>query len=322
MAEHIPNMRQATGIPNGLDEHLYMDKWFVFRLPNSTSFLMVILPNVALSAPNRQLQQDYGNDSMQQTTVGSESDRSDAEKDETDRSVSGSASQTSDKKSSSSSETNETAGHKRQDSEPVSPPVFTPALKQSILGNQAPITEGASPTSINSYTLVMECSMDQSEMRRKVRSMDPLYQLAFKTKLNLRPLKIHTNNTKVLGDCFQGFVGQNDVPIPFTDYALEEIKSLERMYSEANLQTIYLALLLNRRVSELDLISCQQSTLWKKQSIDVDITAFLHSQDVARISRDIQWQAADQQSLQEKFMHLLCESFTPLPVDVDPSQGR
>ncbi|KAJ2508867.1 hypothetical protein GGI11_005985, partial [Coemansia sp. RSA 2049] len=71
MAEHIPNMRQATGIPNGLDEHLYMDKWFVFRLPNSTSFLMVILPNVALSAPNRQLQQDYGNDSMQQTTVGS-----------------------------------------------------------------------------------------------------------------------------------------------------------------------------------------------------------------------------------------------------------
>ncbi|KAJ2494642.1 hypothetical protein GGI11_008761, partial [Coemansia sp. RSA 2049] len=164
--------------------------------------------------------------------------------------------------------------------------------------------------------------MDQSEMRRKVRSMDPLYQLAFKTKLNLRPLKIHTNSTKVLGDCFQGFVGQNDVPIPFTDYALEEIKSLERMYSEANLQTIYLALLLNRRVSELDLISCQQSTLWKKQSIDVDITAFLHSQDVARISRDIQWQAADQQSLQEKFMHLLCESFTPLPVDVDPSQGR
>ncbi|KAJ2609463.1 hypothetical protein EV177_004450 [Coemansia sp. RSA 1804] len=322
MAEHIPNMRQATGIPNGLDEHLYMDKWFVFRLPNSTSFLMVILPNVALSAPNRQLQQDYGNDSMQQTTVGSESDRSDAEKDETDRSVSGSAFQTSDKKSSSSPKTNETAGHKRQDSEPVSPPVFTPALKQSILGNQAPITEGASSTSINSYTLVMECSMDQSEMRRKVRSMDPLYQLAFKTKLNLRPLKIHTNSTKVLGDCFQGFVGQNDVPIPFTDYALEEIKSLERMYSEANLQTIYLALLLKRRVSELDLISCQQSTLWKKQSIDVDITAFLHSQDVARISRDIQWQAADQQSLQEKFMHLLCESFTPLPVDVDPSQGR
>ncbi|KAJ2848507.1 hypothetical protein GGI22_005720, partial [Coemansia erecta] len=178
------------------------------------------------------------------------------------------------------------------------------------------------PTSINSYTLVMECSMDHTEMRRQVRSMDGRSQIAIKTKLNLRPLDVICDDTMVHGGCFQGFVGQKDIPIPFTDYALEEIKILERMYSEANLQTIYLALLLKREVSELDLISCQQSTLWKKQSIDVDITAFLHSQDVARISRDIQWQDEDRQSLQDTFMHLLCESFTPLPIDVDPSQGR
>ncbi|KAJ2315471.1 hypothetical protein IWW52_004038, partial [Coemansia sp. RSA 2704] len=100
------------------------------------------------------------------------------------------------------------------------------------------------------------------------------------------------------------------------------IKTLERMYSETFLQTIYLALLLKREVALDDLAACQQSTLWKRRSIDVDITAFLHSQDVARISRDSEWQAQDRQSLQDKFTELLGESFTPLPQNVDPVQGR
>ncbi|KAJ2092392.1 hypothetical protein IW138_001154 [Coemansia sp. RSA 986] len=323
MMDHIPGMHLATGIPNGLDEHLYMDKWFVIRLPNNSSFLMVILPNVALSAPNRQLQEnDVSAASTNQPKGNSPFEGPEVNTSKQDKAADDGASQASNVTSSPSSGSTDTYSHRREVSDPAAPPVFTPALEQSILGDKASTVEGAMSSSINSYTLVMECSMDHTEMRRQVRSMDGHSQIAIKTKLNLRQLNVPCDDTKVHGESFQGFVGQKDIPIPFTDYALEEIKQLERMYSEANLQTIYLALLLKRKVSELDLISCQQSTLWKKQSIDVDITAFLHSQDVARISRDIQWQAADRQSLQEKFMHLLCESFTPLPIDVDPSQGR
>ncbi|KAJ2365941.1 hypothetical protein H4S01_002974, partial [Coemansia sp. RSA 2610] len=175
---------------------------------------------------------------------------------------------------------------------------------------------------INAYTLVMECSMDNAEMRRQVRAMDVRAQAATKTTLNLRKLDVPCADTKLPGEALQGFVGQKDIPIPFTEYALEEIKTLERMYSETFLQTIYLALLLKREVALDDLAACQQSTLWKRRSIDVDITAFLHSQDVARISRDSEWQAQDRQSLQDKFTELLGESFTPLPQNVDPVQGR
>ncbi|KAJ2365942.1 hypothetical protein H4S01_002975 [Coemansia sp. RSA 2610] len=46
LTDSIPGLHQATGVPNALDEHLYMDKWYVIRLPNNSSFLMVILPNV------------------------------------------------------------------------------------------------------------------------------------------------------------------------------------------------------------------------------------------------------------------------------------
>ncbi|KAJ2815848.1 hypothetical protein FBU31_006781, partial [Coemansia sp. 'formosensis'] len=132
--------------------------------------------------------------------------------------------------------------------------------------------------------------------------------------------------TRVLGETMEGFVGEmgdkQDVPISFTDYALAEIKVIERMYSESYLQTIYLALLLNRSVAPADMLACQQSTLWKKRSIDVDITAFLHSQDVARASRDAKWQEQDRKGLQSMFTELLGESFNPLPFDVNPSQGR
>ncbi|KAJ2471328.1 hypothetical protein IWW56_006359, partial [Coemansia sp. RSA 2131] len=164
--------------------------------------------------------------------------------------------------------------------------------------------------------------MDNAEMRRYVRVMDMRAQAATKTTLNLRDLDVTCTDTKVPGEALQGFVGQNDVPIPFTEYALTEIKKLERMYSETLLQTVYLALLMKRNVALDDLTACQQSSLWKRRSIDVDITAFLHSQDVARISRDTKWQAQDRQSLQDKFVELLSESFTPLPHDVDPTQGR
>ncbi|KAJ2852756.1 hypothetical protein IWW36_000113 [Coemansia brasiliensis] len=291
LTDHIPGLHQAQGVPNALDEHLYMDKWYVFRLPNNSSFLMVILPNVSLSSPNRRHTQQ-----MDESEHASEIETNyDSAADST--------------------------GRRRADSEPASPPVFTPALEDSIRGKFGSVRTTRA-MAINAYTLVMECSMDNAEMRRQVHVLDAQSSGAVKTTLNLRPLDVQCDDTKVPGEALQGFVGQRDVPIPFTRYALEEIKRLERMYSETYLQTIYLALLLKRDVAVDDLVACQQSTLWKRRTIDVDITAFLHSQDVARISRDSEWQAQDRQSLQDKFSELLCESFTPLAYDVDPAQGR
>ncbi|KAJ1753753.1 GTPase of the mitochondrial inner membrane that associates with the large ribosomal subunit [Coemansia sp. RSA 1821] len=291
LTDHIPGLHQAQGVPNALDEHLYMDKWYVFRLPNNSSFLMVILPNVSLSSPNRRHTQQ-----MDESEHASEAEASyDSAADST--------------------------GRRRADSEPASPPVFTPALEDSIRGQFGNVRTTRA-MAINAYTLVMECSMDNAEMRRQVHVLDAQSYGAVKTTLNLRPLDVQCDDTKVPGEALQGFVGQRDVPIPFTRYALEEIKRLERMYSETYLQTIYLALLLKRDVAVDDLVACQQSTLWKRRTIDVDITAFLHSQDVARINRDSEWQAQDRQSLQDKFSELLCESFTPLAYDVDPAQGR
>ncbi|KAJ2855045.1 hypothetical protein J3B02_002368, partial [Coemansia erecta] len=287
LTAHSPGVHQATGVPNALDEHLYMDKWFVIRLPNNSSFLMVILPNVPLSAPRR----DRG---------GQIGGVEDADKDN--------SAQQSDATRSSTDAAENT--HRRTGSQPASPPVFTPALESSITGAES--LAGSGMTAINAYTLVMECSMDNGEMRRHVRSMD-IHASATKTKLNLRPLEVGAADTRVPGDLFQGFVGQKDVPIPFTEYAIAEIRRLERMYAEAHLQTMYLALLLKRQVAAADLAFSQQSSLWRRRSIDVDITAFLHSQDAARFSREPAWQAQDRQSLQERFAGLLGESFTALP---------
>ncbi|KAJ2120719.1 hypothetical protein IW147_004858 [Coemansia sp. RSA 720] len=306
LTEHVPGLRQATGVPNALDEHLYMDKWYVIRLPNNSSFLMVILPNVSLSSHNRRQAKDE-QDVNANTTVNEDNDGSDVDLADAATTSSGSP---------------PTPGRQRADSVPASPPVFTPALEDSIKGRFGADLRMSRPIAINAYTLVMECSMDNAEMRRYVRVMDMRAQAATKTTLNLRDLDVTCTDTKVPGEALQGFVGQNDVPIPFTEYALTEIKKLERMYSETLLQTVYLALLMKRNVALDDLTACQQSSLWKRRSIDVDITAFLHSQDVARISRDTKWQAQDRQSLQDKFVELLSESFTPLPHDVDPTQGR
>ncbi|KAJ2008684.1 hypothetical protein H4R26_000003 [Coemansia thaxteri] len=297
LTEQSPGVRLATGVPNALDDHLYLDKWYVIRLQNNSSFLMVILPNVPLAAPNRHFLE------------AAKSEKSDQAQGQMGQRSSASAGGGSSK-------------HRRQGSEPASAPVFTPALERSIKGYLPSGVDMACPTSINAYTLVMECSMDSDEMHRHVPSVDGRSQTTTKSKLNLRPLDVPCRDTKVLGEAFQGFVGQSDVPIPFTKYALDEIKELERMYSETYLQTIYLALLLNRGVAPADLVACLQSTLWKKRSIDVDITAFLHSQDVARINRDTQWQAQDQNGLQDKFSELLADSFNPLAFDVNPSQGR
>ncbi|KAJ2360194.1 hypothetical protein IW150_007571, partial [Coemansia sp. RSA 2607] len=164
--------------------------------------------------------------------------------------------------------------------------------------------------------------MDNGEMRRCTRpnDMQMATAVATKTKLNLHTLDVGCTDTRVPGDTFQGFVGQKEIPIPFTEFAVAEIRQLERMYSEAHLQTMYLALLLKRQVSSADLALSQQSSLWRRRSIDVDITAFLHSQDAARISREAAWQAQDRHSLQERFAGLLSESFTALPGDA--AQGR
>ncbi|KAJ1860528.1 hypothetical protein LPJ73_001338, partial [Coemansia sp. RSA 2703] len=288
---HSPGLHQATGVPNALDDHLFMDKWFVIRLPNNSSFLMVILPNVPLSAPYRDWSGQY---LFPETESRPESPR-DADSD--------------------SSRT-----HLRTNSQPASPPVYTPALESSITGT--PMPSGGGLVAINAYTLVMECSMDNGEMRRCTRpnDMQMATAVATKTKLNLHTLDVGCTDTRVPGDTFQGFVGQKEIPIPFTEFAVAEIRQLERMYSEAHLQTMYLALLLKRQVSSADLALSQQSSLWRRRSIDVDITAFLHSQDAARISREAAWQAQDRHSLQERFAGLLSESFTALPGDA--AQGR
>ncbi|KAI8320376.1 hypothetical protein GQ54DRAFT_326270 [Martensiomyces pterosporus] len=290
LSEFCQGVHQATGVPNALDEHLYMDKWYVIRLPNNTSFLMVLLPNVPLSAPSRPRathaapqEEPAGGASASQESARPGSSVAQGYGEHKPRSRAASAK------------------HTRAGSEPASPPVLT---------------------ALNAYTLVMECSMDNSEMRRHVRAMEARSQAATKTKLNLKPLNVNCKDTRVQGQTLQGFVGQKDVPTPFTEYALAEINKLERMYSEAYLQTIYLALLLRRAVSPADLLASQQSTLWQKRSIDVDITAFLHSQDAARLSRDKEWQEQDGQNLQRKFNELIRQSFTPLPHDVDPSQGK
>ncbi|KAJ2786514.1 hypothetical protein H4R21_007181, partial [Coemansia helicoidea] len=202
------------------------------------------------------------------------------------------------------------------------PPVLTPALEESIKGRFGADLKTGAAMAVNGYTLVMECSMDNTELRRHVRAMSETEPPVPKSSLNMQPLRVACADTKVAGESFQGFVGYQEVPIPFTSYALAEIKRLEHMYSEAYLQTIYLALLLKRDVAHDDLAACQQSTLWTRRSIDVDITAFLHSQDVARISRGAEWQAQDGDSLQDKFADLMHESFTPLPHADDPSQDR
>ncbi|KAI7834901.1 hypothetical protein BX661DRAFT_168093 [Kickxella alabastrina] len=282
LAAHSPGMHQATGVPNALDEHLFVDKWFVIRLPNNTSFLMVIMPNVPLAAPRRD------------------------QSGQAERPEKGDQAETVQDADSSSAPT-----HKRSDSQPASPPVFTPALESSITGSDAGI--GGGLTALNAYTLVMECSMDSSEMRRHVGTMDVQRMVATKRQLNLRPLDVGSSNTRVPGDAFQGFVGQRDVPIPFTEYAVAEIQKLERMYTEAQLQTMYLALLLKRQVSAADLAFSQRSSLWRRRSIDMDITAFLHSQDAARLGREPAWDGRDCQSIHDQFAKLIGESFTALP---------
>ncbi|KAJ2721919.1 hypothetical protein GGI07_003660 [Coemansia sp. Benny D115] len=282
LSANSPGLHLATGVPNALDEHLFVDKWFVIRLPNNTSFLMVIFPNVSFAAPRR----DRGG---QADTLG-----------------------LGDQTGASTTDTAESRNsHRRSDSQPASPPVFTPALESSITGGMSPGSNGL--TAINSYTLVMECSMDNGELRSNARTKDMAAGIVKRSQLNLCPLEVGDADTRVPGDTFQGFVGQKLVPIPFTEYAVAEIKRLERMYAEAQLQTIYLALLLKRQVSAADLVFSQKSPLWRRRSIDVDITAFLHSQDAARFSREAEWQAQDRQNLQERFSGLLAESFTELP---------
>ncbi|KAJ2616149.1 hypothetical protein H4S08_000904 [Coemansia sp. RSA 1365] len=280
-------LKQTAGVPNELDEHLYLDKWFVIRLANNSSFLMVMLPNMPLEAPKRQGGAVLRRTSPDQTSseTGDECDTVLAEEEERDQSAS---------------------------SVPDSPLPFRPLSEEANHEQRM---------AINGYTLAIECSMDISEMRRHVRAMDSRMHMGPKTTFNLRRMDLQSEETHVEGDALQGFVGQEEVPTPFTEYALAEIKRLERMYSEAHLQTIYLALLLKRQVAKDDLLACLQSTLWTRQSIDVDITAFLHSQDVARLSRDDEWQAQDRENLQDKFAALLGQSFRPLAHD-KALQGR
>ncbi|KAJ2745233.1 hypothetical protein GGI20_002334 [Coemansia sp. BCRC 34301] len=295
LSEHIPSVREATGVANALDLDLYVEKWYVARLQNSSSFLMVLLPNVPLASRNRHF-----------LTTPASNEHAD-----------------------SALRTTSSAGpsrHQRQGSEPARQTVHTPALERTMQGDSPNVAALINTAATNAYTLLMECSMDNGEMHRHVRAMDMHNQSITKSKLNLWPLDVPTQGTKVLGETLQGFVGESDVeqdaPIPFTEHALAEIKEIERMYSESYLQTIYLALLLNRDVAPADMLACQQSALWKRRSIDVDITAFLHSQDVARISRDAQWEEQDRKTLQLKFANLLGESFNPLPFDTNPPQGR
>ncbi|KAJ2795083.1 hypothetical protein H4R20_005998, partial [Coemansia guatemalensis] len=268
---HSSGLRRTAGVPNALDEHLYLDKWFVIRLPNNSSFLMVMLPNMPLASPKRQNGVVIGmpppSDASNEVDGGSDS-------------------------ASPQASTSSPEGSKH-------------ALRMAT----------------NVYTLAIECSMDIGEMRRHVRAMDSCMYAGPKTTFNLRRMNVQRGDTYVEGDTLQGFVGQEEVPTPFTEYALAELKTLERMYSEAQLQTIYLALLLKRQVAADDIVACLQSTLWKRQSIDVDITAFLHSQDVARLSRDDEWQAQDRENLQDKFAALLGQSFLPLEHDT-ALQGR
>ncbi|KAJ2708456.1 hypothetical protein H4R19_004736, partial [Coemansia spiralis] len=300
MSQTCDGLRAAAAIPNALDEHLYMDKWFVIRLPNNSSFLMVIIPNTPLSWPKRK----QGAASSVWTPSS-----------ETRQPSSTNASERPSTPVATCSLSDESA--------PATPPVLTPALEESIRGRFGAGVQTGAAVAINGYTLVMECSMDNTEMRRHVRAMSGTEPPVPKSSLNLQPLHLEcAGTTKVAGASFQGFVGHQEVPIPFTDYALSEIAKLERMYSESYLQTIYLALLLRRDVALDDLVACQQSTLWTRRSIDVDITAFLHSQDAARISRGAECQAQAGASLQEKFASLLHESFTPLPHAADPSQDH
>ncbi|KAJ2546355.1 hypothetical protein GGH95_006869, partial [Coemansia sp. RSA 1836] len=56
LSEHIPSVREAAGVANALDAHLYMEKWYVTRLQNNSSFLMVLLPKVPLASRNRHFQ--------------------------------------------------------------------------------------------------------------------------------------------------------------------------------------------------------------------------------------------------------------------------
>ncbi|KAJ1734001.1 hypothetical protein LPJ61_001292 [Coemansia biformis] len=312
MSQNCDGLRPAAAMPNELDEHVYMDKWFVIRLPNNSSFLMVILPNTPLSWPKRRqgLAAAAATPACTPPAPASVSSQPSSDRGGDDG-----------EQQQLASSTPSTGGSQSEESAPASPPVLTPALEQSIRGRFGADIKTSAPVAINGYTLVMECSMDNTEMHRHLQANGP-EPPAPKSSLNLQPLQVPCTDTKVAGESFQGFVGHQDVPIPFTDYALAEIKALERMYSEAYLQTIYLALLLKREVALDDLVACQQSTLWKRRSIDVDITAFLHSQDAARISRGAEWQAQDGDSLQDKFAELLHESFTPLPHAVGPSQDR
>ncbi|KAJ2907831.1 hypothetical protein GGI21_003494, partial [Coemansia aciculifera] len=294
LSKHIPGVREATGVANAMDTHVYLEKWYVARLQNNSSFLMVLLPNVPLTSRNRHFQP-----SNEQADSSLEA-----------------------RPSSSSSSTQ----HRRKDSEPTRQTVHTAELERTMQGGAPNAAALINNAATNTYTLLMECSMDNGEMHRHVRAMDIHNKSVTKAKLNLWPLDVPDQGTRVLGETLQGFVGDSeddqDAPIPFTDHALAQIKEIERMYSESYLQTIYLALLLNRDVAPADILACQQSTLWKRRSIDVDITAFLHSQDVARISRDAQWEEQDRKGLQAKFVELLSESFNSLPFDTNPSQGR
>ncbi|KAJ2768812.1 hypothetical protein IWQ57_003375, partial [Coemansia nantahalensis] len=242
ISQNCDGLRPAAAIPNELDEHLYMDKWFVIRLPNNSSFLMVILPNTPLSWPKRKQ---------------GVSPAASAAASEPGRPSNASASPSDSEQSSSSSSPPSAASCRGDESAPASPPVLTPALEESIKGRFGADLKTGAAMAVNGYTLVMECSMDNTELRRHVRAMSETEPPVPKSSLNMQPLRVACADTKVAGESFQGFVGYQEVPIPFTSYALAEIKRLEHMYSEAYLQTIYLALLLKRDVAHDDLAACQ-----------------------------------------------------------------
>ncbi|KAJ1940165.1 hypothetical protein FBU59_003892, partial [Linderina macrospora] len=188
-------------------------------------------------------------------------------------------------------------------------------------GSSDNATDFSAVNELHAYTLAIECSMESTEMHRHVRARDVPKGPVQPSKLNLHPFSIECPDTRMRGQSYTGYIGQEDVPISFTEHAQAEILKLEKMYSEAYMQTVYLALMLGRTVAPADVLAVQQSSLWRKRSIDVDITAFLHSQDVAGLSRTGESRAQGYPNLQQKFSDLIAQSFTPLPFDVDPEHG-
>ncbi|KAJ1932658.1 hypothetical protein EC988_009384, partial [Linderina pennispora] len=242
-----------------------MDKWYVVRLPNKSSFIMIMLPNILLSVPENQ-------ESRKAKTKG--------KKQACERSTGSGCSSDGEEKAADKPEV-PFVKHRRSGSEPAAAPVFTPALNKSIRGDESSgsATDFSAVNELHAYTLAIECSMESTEMHRHVRARDVRKGPVQRSNLNLRPFSIDCPDTRMRGQSYTGFIGQEDVPIAFTEHAQAEILKLEKMYSEAYMQTVYLALMLGRTVAPADVLAVQQSSLWRKRSIDVDITAFLHSQD-------------------------------------------